>query len=134
MPSRGSLPRRRKSFHASNPKDVKACRVGLSLPEGLTMDIGPYVAFSTEVQQINGRSTTVITCLTDELTQDQLAPSMDLIVYGDEITISGPLCLPGQNMTIIARIVTLGADASGAGASVDLSGDAGVPVSPPQAA
>jgi predicted nucleic acid-binding Zn-ribbon protein len=92
------------------------------------MDVGPYVAFSTEVQQIGGVPTTVITCLTDELTQDQLAPGMDLIVYGDELTISAALSLPGQKMTIIARTVTMGA-----GASVDLSGAVGAPVSPAQA-
>lgn len=92
------------------------------------MDVDPYVAFATEVQQIGGVPTTVITCLTNELTQEQLAPGMDLIICGDEITISGPLSLPGQNMTIIARTVTIGA-----GASIDLSGAAGAPLSPAQA-
>jgi hypothetical protein len=86
------------------------------------MEMPPYIAFTSEDQKItvNGVPNVtvhVITCLTQTLTQAEMPAGKDLIVCGDDITINSPLSLRGQNMTIIARTVTLEG-----GASIDLSG------------
>lgn len=85
------------------------------------MEFSPYIAFTAEDQPINGATVHVITCLTATLAQDEMPAGKDLIVYSDDLTISTALSIPGQNLTIIARTVTLGD-----GASVNLSGADGV--------
>lgn len=91
------------------------------------MDFPPYIAFTAEDQlmTLDGTPDTVvhvITCLTATLTQAEMPARKDLYVYGDDITIGSALSIVGQNMTIVARKVTLLP-----GASVDLSGWDAVP-------
>lgn len=98
------------------------------------MNLPPYIAYSSEVEQrtVGTRPDVpvrVITCLKTTLTQDMIPAGMDVIVYGDDVTIASPLRLPGNSVTLISRIVTLGP-----GASLDLSGAAGAPAGTDRAA
>lgn len=94
------------------------------------MDLTPYVAFTSEVQTdpSDGAQVRVITCLTNTLTQDQLGAGMDVFVFGVDITIDSALSLPGRDLLIVARNITLAA-----GAKVDLSAPAADPIVPAKA-
>jgi hypothetical protein len=94
----------------------------------MLMELTPYVAFTSEVQERDGVQVRVITCLADTLTQDQLGAGMSLFVYGDDITIDSALSLPACDLTIIARTITLAA-----GAKIDLSAPAADPILPAKA-
>ncbi len=98
------------------------------------MNLPVYIAYTSEVERrtVGSRPDVpvrVITCLKATLTQDMMPAGMDVVVYGDDVTLASPLRLPGSNVTIISRVVTLAP-----GASLDLSGAAGGPVGTARAA
>ena len=60
-----------------------------------------------------------------------MAPSGDLIVFGDRVRIIGTLTLPGRAVQINARVVEYAPDAAGAPPEIDVSGVAGADPAPP---
>ena len=84
------------------------------------MDLPPYIAFTIEDSPGNPPVRT-ITCLSHTVTQADMPAGMNVVVFGDDITLDTQLTLPGQNLTVIARKVTFNHS------TIDLSGAAGVP-------